>query len=182
MQHADAAPSQAGRSQCMWTKKWGLSSHNQDTLDIIWIHYPMSVKNPPANFPPNGFGSARIAPASFGALNLAAAHPHVGETPTSVPKNARTVGRECPQKIDRHSCRFDLLSNLLNVFVQWTVLPHKNVEILGWVPHSEERTSGMNAAMKYSGRDANKRCSLTAAKSILKASGMLHYFRLLLVY
>jgi len=142
----------------------------------------MSVKNPPANFPPNGFGSARIAPASFGALNLAAAHPHVGETPTSVPKNARTVGRECPQKIDRHSCRFDLLSNLLNVFVQWTVLPHKNVEILGWVPHSEERTSGMNAAMKYSGRDANKRCSLTAAKSILKASGMLHYFRLLLVY
>jgi hypothetical protein len=48
------------------------------------------------------------------------------------------------------------------------VLPHKNVEIVGWVSAAEERASGEIAAAKRSGRDAEKRCSLTAPKNVLK--------------
>lgn len=62
------------------------------------------------------------------------------------------------------------------------MLPHKNVEILGWVPQIEEKASGIAAAMKYSGRDANKKCSLTAAKSMLKASAILAVLPCLLFF
>ena len=49
--------------------------------------------------------------------------------------------------------------------MQWTVLPHKNVEIVGWVSAAEEKASGEVAAVKRSGREADKRCSLTGPKS-----------------
>ena len=52
--------------------------------------------------------------------------------------------------------------------MQWTVLPHKNVEIVGWVSAAEEKASGEVAAVKRSGREADKRCSLTGPKSALK--------------
>ena len=48
------------------------------------------------------------------------------------------------------------------------MLPHKNVEIVGWVSAAEERASGEIAAAQRSGRDAEKRCSLSAPKNVLK--------------
>ena len=53
---------------------------------------------------------------------------------------------------------------------QWTVLPHKHVELVGWVSHTEERTSGDAAAYKHSGLEAQKKCTLVAAKERIKAA------------
>jgi len=60
---------------------------------------------------------------------------------------------------------------------QWTVLPHKNVEIIGWVSLAQERQSGEAAALKRSGRDLGKKCSLLFPKNKVLARS-LRRFRL----
>jgi hypothetical protein len=65
--------------------------------------------------------------------------------------------------------------------LQWTVLPHKNVEIVGWVSLDEEKRSGKAAAMKLLGRESDKKCSLTGPKGMAKASASMVYHSFFLV-
>jgi hypothetical protein len=65
--------------------------------------------------------------------------------------------------------------------LQWTVLPHKNVEIVGWVSLDEEKRSGKAAAMKLLGRESDKRCSLTGPKGMAKVSASMLYYIFLFV-
>ena len=68
-------------------------------------------------------------------------------------------------------CRRDPLKfEQCKLMRQWTVLPHKNVEILGWVSQAQERVSGEAAALKRSGRDLAKKCSLLFPKSKVHAN------------